>query len=305
VDRGAHPGLFAVAKLKPGVGVDRASAEMDTIARRLERQYPLSNTDHTVSVVPYYEQIVQNIRPALLTLMGAVAFVLMIACANLANLMLAKADARQRELAIREALGATRWRLFQQLLTESVLMAIGGGALGVVVAWWGVKAFVASRPSTVPRIDLVAVDLRVLAFALAVSIGTGVAFGLAPALRASSLDLLTSLKDARRAAPGGGRRPGPGAGRRLRSALVVGEVALALVLLTGAGLTMRSFAALTAIDLGFDPSHVVTMRMALPSTRYPDVTSWIAFHRELVQRASAIPGVEAAGLNSAVPLEGG
>src|SRR5262249_51230894 len=297
VDRGAHPGLFAVAKLKPGVGVDRASAEMDTIARRLERQYPLSNTDHTVSVVPYYEQIVQNIRPALLTLMGAVAFVLMIACANLANLMLAKADARQRELAIREALGATRWRLFQQLLTESVLMAIGGGALGVVVAWWGVKAFVASRPSTVPRIDLVAVDLRVLAFALAVSIGTGVAFGLAPALRASSLDLLTSLKDAWRASRG--------AGRRLRSALVVGEVALALVLLTGAGLTMRSVAALTAIDLGFDPSHVVTMRMALPSTRYPDVTSWIAFHRELVQRASAIPGVEAAGLNSAVPLEGG
>ncbi|HMF96066.1 MAG TPA: ABC transporter permease [Vicinamibacterales bacterium] len=296
-DRGAHPGLFAVAKLKPGVSVERAVADMDTIARRLERQNPLSNTDHTVSVVPYYEQIVQNIRPALLTLMGAVAFVLLIGCANLANLMLAKAEARQRELAIREALGATRWRVFQQLLTESVLMAVGGGALGALLAWWGVKGFVASRPATVPRVDLIAVDLRVLGFALAVSIATGIVFGLAPALRASSLDLLTSLKDATRASRG--------AGRRLRSALVVAEVALALVLLTGAGLTMRSFAALTAIDLGFDPSHVVTMRMALPSPRYPDLTKWLAFHRELVQRAAAIPGVEAAGLNSAVPLEGG
>jgi putative ABC transport system permease protein len=296
-DRGAHPGLFGVAKLKPGVTVERASADMDTIARRLERQYPLSNTDHTVSVVPYYEQIVQNIRPALLTLMGAVAFVLLIGCANLANLMLAKAESRQRELAIREALGATRWRMFQQLLTESVLVAVGGGALGALLAWWGVRAFVASNPSTVPRIDLVGVDLRVLAFTLVVSILTGIAFGLAPALRASSLDLLTSLKDAAR---GSG-----GAGRRMRSVLVVSEVALALVLLTGAGLAIRSFAALTAIDLGFDPAHVVTMRMALPNTRYPELSKWIAFHRELAARAAAIPGVDAAGLNSAVPLEGG
>jgi len=296
-DRGAHPGLFGVAKLKPGVSVERAAADMDTIARRLERQYPLSNTDHTVSVVPYYEDIVRNIRPALLTLMGAVAFVLLIGCANLANLMLAKGDARQRELAIREALGATRWRMFQQLLTESVLMAVGGGALGALLAWWGVKAFVASRPSTVPRIDLIAVDLRVLGFALAVSIATGIVFGLAPALRVSSIDLLTSLKDASRGSRGGGRR--------MRSALVVAEVALAIVLLTGAGLTIRSFAALTAIDLGFDPSHVVTMRMALPNTRYPELSKWIAFHRELAARAAAIPGVDAAGFNSAVPLEGG
>src|SRR5262249_5481153 len=142
-DRGAHPGLFAVAKLKPGVSVARAAVDMDTVARRLERQYPLSNTDHTVSVVPYYEDIVQNIRPALLPQLGAVAFVLLIGCANLANLMLAKAESRQRELAIREALGATRWRVFQQLLTESVLIAVGGGALGALLAWWAVKAFVA------------------------------------------------------------------------------------------------------------------------------------------------------------------
>src|SRR5262249_353913 len=157
------------------------------------------------------EQIVQNIRPALLLLMGAVAFVLLIGCANLANLMLAKAESRQREIAIREALGATRWRVFQQLLAESVLMAVAGGPIGALLAWWGVKAFVASRPSTVPRVDLIAVDLRVLGFALAVSLATGIAFGLAPALRASSLDLLTSLKDATRASTG--------RGRRLRSAL--------------------------------------------------------------------------------------
>jgi putative ABC transport system permease protein len=297
-DRGAHPGLFAVAKLKAGVTPERAAADMDTIARRLERQYPLSNTDHTVSVVPYYEQIVDNVRPALLMLMGAVAFVLLIGCANLANLMLAKADGRQRELAIREALGATRWRMAQQLLTESVLMAIGGGALGALLAWWGVTAFVATRPATIPRVDQIAVDLRVLMFALLVSIATGIAFGLAPALRASSIDVLTSLKDA-------AARGTRGAGRRMRSLLVVGEVAIALVLLAGAGLAIRSFAALTAIDLGFDPAHVVTMRVSLPNARYPELPRWIAFHRELMQRASAIPGVEAAGLNSAVPLEGG
>ena len=296
-DRGAHPGLFAIARLKPGVTVERASVEMDTIARRLERQYPLSNTDHTVSVVPYYEQIVQNVRPALLMLMGAVAFVLLIGCANLANLMLAKAEGRQRELAIREALGATRWRISQQLLTESVLMAVGGGALGILLAWWGVTAFIRSRVSAVPRIDLVTMNLRVLAFAAGVSIVAGLAFGLAPAMRGASADLLTPLKDAARGT-GGGRR-------RLRSALVVAEVALALVLLTGAGLTIRSFAALSALDLGFDPSHVVTMRVALPNRAYPDAAQWIGFHRDLVARAAAIPGVDAAGLNSAVALEGG
>ena len=296
-DRGAHPGLFAVAKLKTNIGVARASADMDAISRRLEQQYPMSNTDHTVSVEPYYEQIVQNIRPALLALSGAVAFVLLIGCANLANLMLARADTRQREMAIREALGASRRRIAQQMLTESLLLALGGGALGALLAWWGVKAFVATRPSTVPRVDLIAVNLRVLAFATVVSIVVGIAFGLAPALRAASVDLLTSLKDAARGTAG--------AGRRTRSALVVVEVALALVLLVGAGLTIRSFAALTAIDLGFDPSHVVTMRVSLPNARYPQLARWSAFHRELLRRAAGIPSVEAVGLNSSTPLEGG
>ncbi|HEY7289583.1 MAG TPA: ABC transporter permease [Vicinamibacterales bacterium] len=296
-DRGAHPGLTVVAKLKAGVTAARANAEMDAIARRLEQQYPLSNSDHTVSVDPYYEQIVQNIRPALVMLMGAVAFVLLIGCANLANMMLARADARQREIAIREALGASRWRVFQQLLTESVLLALGGGAAGVLFAWWAVKAFVASQPTTVPRVDLVAVDLRVLAFALIASIATGVLFGLAPSLRASSIDLLTSLKE--------GGHGASGSGQRMRSILVVGEVALAVVLLVGAGLTIRSFARLVAIDVGFDPSRVVTMRVSLPKARYPHVDGWIAFHRELARRAATLPAVTAVGLNSATPLEGG
>ena len=296
-DRGAHPGLFAVAKLASGVGVERASAEMDAIARRLERQYPISNTDHTVSVAPYYEQIVRNVRPALLALSCAVAFVLLIVCANLANLMLARGDARQREIAIREALGAPRWRIVQQLVTESVVMALAGGASGALLARWAVAAFVASRPTSVPRIDQIAVDLRVLLFTLIVSVATGVAFGLAPALRASSIDLVTSLKDAARATSG--------AARRLRALLVVAEIALALVLLVGAGLTIRSFAALTALDLGFDPSRVVTMRVALPNARYPELARWIAFHREVLARVAAIPGVETVGLNSATPLEGG
>jgi putative ABC transport system permease protein len=295
-ERGAHPGLTVVAKLKPAVTVARAAADMDAIARRLEQQYPMSNTDHSVAVQPYYEQIVENIRPALLTLMVAVVFVLLIACANLANLMFARSDARQREIAIRVALGAGRGRVFQQLLTETVLLALGGGVLGTLVAWWGVRAFVATGPTIVPRIDLVQVDLRVLAFALAVSIATGIAFGLLPALRAASLDLLDSLKEAAR-----GSR---GAGLRTRAALVVAEVALALVLLIGAGLAIRSFARLTSVDLGFDPSRVVTMHASLPDSQYRDVARWTRFHRDLVQHVAAIPGLEGVALNSAVPLAG-
>jgi len=296
--RGAHPGLSVVAKLKPGVRVEQATANMDAIARRLEQQYPLSNTDHTVSVTPYYEQIVRNIRPALLTLIAAVAFVLLIGCANLANLMLARADGRQREMAIRAALGADRRRIFQQLIVESLLMAAAGGALGALLAALGVKAFVASRPVSVPRIDLIAVDLRILAFTSVVSILTGIAFGLAPAIRASSVDLLTSLKDSARATIGS-------VGRRTRSALVVAEVAMAIVLLVGAGLTTKSFSRLMAIDVGFNPRQVVTMRMNLPTSGYRELARWMAFHEQLLERVSALPGLDAAALNSAVPLEGG
>jgi putative ABC transport system permease protein len=297
-DRGAHPGLGAVGKLKRGVTVEQAMADLDTIARRLETQYPESNKNVRVAVVPYFEQIVRNIRPALRVLIAAVAFVLLIGCANLANLMLSNAEARQREIAIRAALGAARRRIVQQLLTESLMLSSVGGVLGALLASWAVKAFVASQPTTVPRIDLIAVDGRVLAFVAAVSIATGVLFGLVPALRASAPDLLTALKDSIRGSSSV-------AARRFRSALVVAEVALALVLLIGAGLMIRSFARLMSIDPGFNAERVVTLRLTLPDARYPDRARWTTFHQELLRRVGALPAVDAAGLNSAVPLEGG
>ena len=296
--RGTHPSLTVVAKLKPGVRVEQASANMDAIARRLETAYPLSNTDHTVTVTPYYEQTVRNIRPALLTLIAAVSFVLLIGCANLANLMLARADGRQREVAIRAALGANRRRIFQQLLVESLLMAMAGGALGALLAAFGVKAFVASRPLSVPRFDLIAVDLRVLAFTSVLSLVTGVGFGLAPALRASSVDLLTALKDSARATTGV-------FGHSTRLVLVVGEVALALVLLVGAGLSVRSFSRLMAVDLGFNPDRVVTMRVNLPAASYGALSKWMTFHDELLRRVNSLPGLDAAALNTTLPLGAG
>ena len=298
LSRGTHPGLFAVGRLKAGVSFERAAADMDTVARRIESQFPDTNAGVAVSMTPYYEQIVQNIRPTLYVLLAAVGFVLLIGCANLANLMLARAERRQREIAVRAALGAERRRIIQQLLTESLLLAAVGGTLGVLLATWIVKAFVASHPVTIPRIDMVGVDGRVIAFAAALSIVTGIVFGLVPALRASAPDLVSTLKET-------GRGSGGTRSRRFRSALVVVEVALAVVLLVGAGLMVRSFARLMAIDPGFDPASLVTMRVTLPASKYPELDRWLAFHEELVRRVAAIPGVSAAGLNSALPLEGG
>ncbi len=297
------------ARRTPGTGRDRkaearvsrlaqANADMDTIAQRLAQQYPTSNKNSRVALLPYYEQVVQNIRPALLVLISAVAFVLLIGCANLANLMLSRAESRHREVAIRAALGAARARLVQQLMVESVMLSLAGGAIGALFAFWAVKAFVASQPSTVPRIDLIAVDARVLAFTAAISIVTGILFGLAPALRATAPDLIVGLKEAVRSSA----TPGS---RRIRSALIVIEVALAMVLLVGAGLTLRSFIRLTAIDPGFNPDRVVTARLSLPEAKYPDRGSWTTFHRELIRRVGSLPGVDSVGLNSAVPLEGG
>jgi putative ABC transport system permease protein len=296
--RGAHPGLQGVAKTKPGVTVGQAIADMDTVARRIEQQYPDSSTNLAVRITPYYEQVVQNVRPALLVLVAAVAFVLLIGCANLANLMLAKSEARQREIAIRAALGAARSRIVQQLLAESLVLAAVGGALGALLASWAVKAFVASQPTTVPRLDQLTVDGRVLSFVAAISIATGVLFGLVPALRASAPDLAASLKESIRGSASA-------AARRFRSALVIAEVALALVLLIGAGLMIRSFGRLMSVDPGFNPERVITIRLTLPDAKYPDRARWTAFHQELLRRVRALPAIDAAGINSAVPLEGG
>jgi predicted permease len=296
--RGAHPGLFAIGKLRPGVTFARAVADMNGVAARLAQAYPNTNQDNGIEMTPYYEQVVRDIRPTLYVLLGAVGFVLLIGCANLANLSLARAERRQREIAVRAALGAERRRVVQQLLTESLVLAIAGGVLGVLLARWIVQLFVASRPVSIPRIDLVGVDLRVVAFAAAVSILTGIVFGLMPALRAASPDLVATLKQTARGA-------GAGRSRRFRSILVVVEVGLAVVLLVGAGLMIRSFARLTAVETGFDPDGVVTLRLTLPTSKYRELDRWLGFHDDLVRRVSAIPGVSAAGVNSAVPLEGG
>ncbi len=296
--RGAHPGLSGVGKMKTGVTVQQTMADLDTVARRIAQLYPESSKNVAVRITPYYESIVRNIRPALFVLVAAVAFVLLIGCANLANLMLSKAEARQREIAVRSALGASRRRIVQQLLIESVLLAGIGGAIGALLARWAVKAFVASQPTTVPRIDLLAVDGRVLAFVAVVSIATGVLFGLVPALRVSAPDLITALKESIRGSASA-------AARRFRSALVVAEVALALMLLVGAGLMIRSFARLMAVDPGFDAERVVTMRVALPNAKYPTRAAWTLFHEELLRRVKTLPALDAVGLNSAVPLEGG
>jgi len=295
--RGSHPGLFGIAKLRAGVPLARAVSDMDAIARGIEREHPTTNTEVTVRVESYYEQVVSGIRPTLMLLVAAVGFVLLIGCANLANLMLARTERRQREVAVRAALGADRRRIVQQLLTESVLLAVVGGGMGVLLATWLVRAFVASSPVSVPRIDLVAVDGRVLAFAAALSVATGLVFGLVPAMRAGATDLLSTIKQSAR---GGGS-----ASRRFRSVLVVAQIALALVLLVGAGLMIRSFARLMAVETGFDPGGVVTARLSLPVSTYRDLAAWTAFHDDLVRRVSAVPGVAAAGVNSAIPLEGG
>jgi putative ABC transport system permease protein len=297
--RGAHPGLYVVGKLHSGVTFARATADMQTLARRIAQDHPDTNRDVTVQMARYYDQIVAGIKPTLVLLSAAVGFVLLIGCANLANLMLARAERRQRELAVRAALGADRRRIFQQLLAESLLFSAVGGGLGLLLAAWLVRLFVASGPVTVPRIDLVGVDLRVVLFTAALSIATGLVFGLVPARRASAADLLSTMKQATRGTGTGA------AARRFRSALIVAEVALALTLLVSAGLTIRSFARLVAVDTGFDPEGVVTMRVSLAAAKYRDLARWTTFHLELVRRVSAIPGVSAAGVNSAVPLEGG
>jgi len=296
-DRGNHPGLAALARLEPGVSVALARAHMDLLARQIERRNPDTNYDHTIAVDPFYEQTVSGVRPALLTLLGAVACVLLVGCANLANLMLARAEARRREIAVRTALGASRASIVQQLLAESVLLALLGGALGTALAAWCVRRFVASDPAGLPRIDLVGIDSRVLVFTILLALVVGLLFGLVPALHAAAGGSATALQEAGRGA-GGGRG-------RLRSALVVAEVTLAFVLLAGAGLLIRSFARLLDVDPGFAPARVMTARFTLPAARYREQARWLAFHDELLRRVQSLPGVEVAALSSAVPMAGG
>ena len=288
----------AVARLKPGVSVAQARAEMDTIAGRLREQYKEFNTGWGVTVVPLREQFAGELRPALRVLMGAVGFVLLIACANVANLLLARAAARQKEIAVRTALGAGRGRIIRQLLTESLLLSLLGGIAGLLLAWWGTAALVRLSPPETGLSQAIELSAPVLGFTLLIALLTGVLFGLAPALEASNLRLSETLKEAGRALSGSRRS------RQLRSALVVAEIALALVLLIGAGLLMRSFLRLQAVDTGFNAEKVLTMRVSLPGRRYNEDSGRISFFTQAVAQMQALPGVAAAGVINFLPFAG-
>jgi putative ABC transport system permease protein len=292
--------LSVVGRLKPGATVEQARAELEGIAARLAAERPSTNAGWSVKVEPLHERVVGNVRQALWVLMGVVGFLLLISCANVANLLLARAAGRRQEIAVRTALGARRGRLVRQFLTESLLLGLAGGGLGLVLAAWGVEVLVALSPGNIPRLEEVGLDARVLAFTFGVSALTGVLFGLLPALSASKADVSVSLKE------GGSRGSTAGAGaRRLRATLVVAEIAITVVLLAGAGLMVRSFMAIQSVDPGFRPERVLTFDFALPAAKYKEDPQIVGFAEQLTARAAALPGVERAALVDALPLSGG
>jgi putative ABC transport system permease protein len=297
VDR-AVGSLAVIGRLKPGVSVERAESEMSAIAGHLREQYPDTNADHGIRLVSLHEQLVGDIRLALFVLLGSVGFVLLIACVNVANLLMARAASRQKEMALRTALGASRWRLARQLLTESVMLAISGGILGLFIAYGGIGLLVAGIPDSIPRAQESGIDLRVLAFTLGVSVLMGIVFGLAPALQGSKANLNETLKEGGRSASAGS------GGRRLRGILVVAETALALVLLVCAGLMIQSFVRLQEVDPGFNPSGLLTMQMTLPPSKYAEPHQQTAFYDDLLERVRNTPGVQSAGLVTTLPLSG-
>lgn len=290
--------LAAIARLRPGVSRPQAEADMDAIARRLARQHRDFNKGWGATVVPLQQQYVGEARPALLVLLGAVGLVLLIACANVANLLLARATLRRREMAVRAALGAGRWRLIRQLLLESVSLAALGGALGLLLGWWGARLLVALAPKAIPLLDQVRLDGPVLAFTMGISLLTGVIFGLAPSLAASPANLREELQE-------GSARAGAGGGSQLlRRALVVLEVALSVILLVGAGLLIRSFLRLQSVDPGFRAANLLTFRLLLPRRQYREPRQWASFFREAVERIGALPGVQSAGAINFLPFSG-
>jgi putative ABC transport system permease protein len=295
--RGAR-GLEVMARLKPGVSLTQAQTELDRLGAQLTAQYPQNygaERRYRMVVAPMLEDYVGELKPALLLLAGAVGFVLLIACANVANLLLARASTRRQELAVRLALGAGRGRLLRQLLTESVLLALAGGVAGLLLAMWGVQLLLRFVPDNLPRLGGVSLDGRVLAFTALASLLTGIIFGLAPALQAAQGDVNEALRES--------GRTGTGArGQRLRNAFVVAEIALALVLLTGAGLTLRSFWLLQAVEPGFNPDRVLTFRMLLPFSTHPQISQRATFFRQVLERLRSLPGVASAGAVSRIPM---
>jgi predicted permease len=298
-----HEDYNIIGKLKRGVSVTQAQAEMETITARLRHDYPQvypPNGGLTFGIVPLLEQVVGDVRPTLFVLLGAVGFVLLISCANVANLLLARAVARQKEIAVRTAIGATRFRIVRQLLTESVLLSLAGGALGVLFAFWSMHWIHVLGPKSVPRINDIGIDRTALLFTFLVSMFSGALFGLAPALRISRLDLSATLKDASRGSAG--TSSVWGGGNHLRRLLVIAELALCVMLLIGAGLLVRSFARLQNVSPGFNARNVLTLELTLNGPKYKDPQMVLAAYRDLWNRLGGLPGVTASGAVSALPL---
>lgn len=291
--------IRTVARLKPGVSLESAQAEMDVLAQNLEKEYPDTNQGRGIGLVRLNEQIVGDVRPALLVLQGAVGLVLLIACVNISNLLLFRSTLRQGEIALRTALGAGRKRLVRQLLTEALVLALLGGLAGVLLAYWGLNGLLPLLQGNVPRLDAVRLDRTVLALSAAVSLGTALLFGLIPAVYSSRPDFGHILRT-------GFRTPRIGAGQRLQQVAVVSQVAIALALVIGAGLLIKSFQRLVSVDPGFQADNVLALPLNLvPETKYADQQSTTAFYTELLDRVRALPGVEVAGATWRLPLAGG
>jgi predicted permease len=291
--------LSAVALLKPGVSLAQAGSEMEAITARLREQFPHTNNNRFNRVVSLHDHLIGETHTMLWLLFGAVTFVLVIACANVANLLLANAASRQKEISIRVALGASRWRVVQQVLTESTMLALVGGAVGLLLSFWGLPLITRLLPQDFPRLQEIAIDWRVLSFSLVASVMTGILFGLAPALQSLKADIQEAIKEGGRGTSSGIRKT------RLRSALIVSEVALSVVLLAGAGLLFRTFLHLQAVNTGFAPQHVMTFRLSPSGANYRRDADYTSFYDRTVQRISAIPGVEAVGTINTLPLAKG
>ena len=291
--RGNHPGLYGVARLKPGVTFEQAEADMNNVAANLEKQYPDTNTATRVRMRPLIEIFVSDVRRALWVIFGAVFFVLFIACANIANLLLARATARKKEMAIRTAVGASRWRIARQLLTESILLSLIGGGIGLVLARWGVDLILYVSPNAIPRSREIGLDWTVLAFTVGVSFLTGILFGLLPAIQAGDVDVHETLKETGRGVSGR---------QWLRSSLVVVEVATTLVLLIAAGLMIRSFYLLQKVNPGFSDEHLTSFSVSLPQKKYATEEQQASFYNRLLENVRALPGVESAAAASGLPL---
>ena len=294
--RGNHV-LIVMGRLQTGITVEQAQSETEAVAATIARQYPETRSSGwTVALVPLHEQLVGSIRPALILLWGAVGFVLLIACANVANLLLARAASRQKEIALRQALGAGALRIVRQLLTESVMLSVAGGAAGLLLALWCTDILLALSPTSIPRIGKIGLDGRVLSFTLLLSLLTGIVFGLVPAWQSAKPDLSEALKE--------GGKGATGSRHRARSLFVISEIALTFVLLIGAGLMVRSFLQVQKVDLGFDPRNVLAMQINLPQSKYPEPRQRTEFFNQLTEKVGSLPGVKSVGLTWQVPLGG-